>query len=911
MITRREVLKSGVLGLAGAALPDVSLGQEAAANEQHRDDFRLPPEGARPWVYWYFMDGNLTREGMTADLEALKAAGIGGAIYLEVGIGVERGTIEFMSEPWQELLGHAFREAERLRLEMALTTGPGWCGSGGPWIKPEQSMQHLVSSETVVCGPMVFDEVLPQPKPRTPFFGEDTLSPELHKLWKEFYADVVVLAFPRPQAGLRVAEIDEKALYTRGSYSSQIPGPYSSLPSVRPYFLQAAEDTTFSAPQCIASGSILDLTAQMTRDGRLAWKVPAGDWTILRFGRTITGQTTRPAPAPGLGLESDKFDQAATDQHFEAFIGYLLKKTGEPSRRGFGLTTLHFDSWEMSSQNWSSRFQQEFLARRGYDPAGFLPTFSGYVVSSPAVTERFLWDVRQTAQELVIERHVRRLRDLGQRHGLQLSLEPYDLNPCADLSLGTVADVPMGEFWSKGWDVKTDFSIIEATSLGHTLGKPIIGAEAFTAQMEEHGRQHPASMKVQGDWAFCAGINRFVFHRYQAQPWLDRFPGMMMGPKGGYGVQWQRTQTWWSMATAYHLYLSRCQHMLRRGLFVADVLYLALEGAPNVFLPPRSATRGGEMRDRRGYNFDGCAPETLIARASVHAGRVVFPDGMSYSLLVLPRSETMTPQLLAKILELAEHGASVVGAPPRRSPSLTDHPRCDGQVKALATRLWGGPGHKQAIRTVGKGRVILDAAAGAAGANPLAMAQWIWIQRGANRLTDAQAERLYFRRSVPVQQDRPLRSAQVTICASGSYEVFVNGRSFGKGEHATIATLDISAGLKSGENSVSVIVDERNGSSQQGGLAAAVRLDGEDGKTTILYTDRHWEVSRSAAGTYLRAVERGAPGASPWDMDESAFEPYELYPTYAMTAAILADRGIVPDFEGGGASSVYSPARCR
>jgi hypothetical protein len=153
----------------------------------HRSDalaaeFTDPPQSARPWVYWYFMDGNLTREGMTADLEAMKSAGIGGAIYLEVGLGIKRGPVEFMSSSWQELLGHAFSEADRLGLQMALAAGPGWCGTGGPWVKPEESMQHLVASETKVHGPAKFDGQLPKPLPRTPFFGEETLPPELHEV---------------------------------------------------------------------------------------------------------------------------------------------------------------------------------------------------------------------------------------------------------------------------------------------------------------------------------------------------------------------------------------------------------------------------------------------------------------------------------------------------------------------------------------------------------------------------------------------------------------------------------------------------------------------------------------------------------------------------------------------------------
>jgi hypothetical protein len=898
MITRREVLKSAALGLVSIGIPRVAFEADARAADRLAADFLQPPDTARPWVYWYFMDGNLTREGMTADLEALKKAGVGGAIYLEVGIGVEPGPVKFMSDPWQELLGHAFLEADRLRLQIALAAGPGWCGTGGPWVKPEQSMQHLVSSETTVHGPATFDALLPRPQPRTPFFGEATLSPELHKLWKEFYLDVVVLAFPTPAEGARIADVDEKALYTRGSYSSQIPGPYSSLPSVRPFFHAAADFIALPAAQCVASDQIIDLTDKFTTGGRLVWDVPPGEWTIMRFGRTITGQTTRPAPAPGLGLESDKFDQTAIDTHFDAYIGSLLKKTGNPKHHGRGLTTLHFDSWEMSSQNWSGRFREEFTHRRGYDPVRFLPTFGGHVVDNSEISERFLWDVRQTGQELVVEKHVTRLCQLGQRYGLQLSLEPYDLSPCADLTLGSIADVPMGEFWSKGWDVKTDFSIVEAASLGHTLGRPIIGAEAFTADKGENGQQYPGSMKAQGDWAFCAGMNRFVIHRYQAQPWMNRYPGMMMGTDGGYGVEWQRTQTWWDMAWAYHLYLSRCQQMLRRGLFVADILYLALEGAPNIFLPPRSAMRVGEMRDRLGYNFDGCAPGTFIERASVKEGRIVFPDGMSYRLLVLPRSETMTPQLLEKILQLVEDGATVIGAPPRKSPSLENHPQCDEQVKKLARKLWGREGDTTHSRKVGKGRVIYDAEATPAENNPLALAQWIWFPEGSVATPPAVGKR-YFHRSFQVDAGQKLQSAQVTMTADCSFEFYVNGQSLGGADTHSLWTKDVSDLLKAGENTLTVTAKNGGNPLPRGGLVGMLSIRFVDGSSIVLYTDSQWGSSRTKHGAFVAAAELGAAGTSPWNLDESAFAEYEAYPHYSKTAEVLSGMGVPPDFEGG------------
>lgn len=902
-------MKSAALGAAAMGIPQQLLSLEADDLDTTIHEFVAPPDAARPWVYWYFMDGHLTRAGMDADLQAMKQAGIGGAIYLEVGLGIAPGPVEFMSEPWQELLGHAFSQADRLGLQMALAAGPGWCGAGGPWIKPDQSMQDLVTAKVVVQGPAAFDAVLPQPAPRAPFFGMNTLSPDLLKQWKEFYRDEFVLAFPTPAAGSSLADLDEKALYTRGSYSSQIPGPYTQRPWVRPFLPSEASYAPVPAERCVDAGRVVNLTGKLSPEGRLAWTVPPGSWTIMRFGCTLTGQTTRPAPKPGLGLETDKFSAAAMDAHFDAYIASLLKKTGAPPHPGRGLAALHFDSWEMSSQNWSPRFREEFTHRRGYDPLTFLPSFAGLVVNSNEASERFLWDIRQTAQELVCENQARQLRRRGQQYGLILSLEPYDLNPAADLDLGATADVPSAEFWTNTPDCPpTDFSLAEAASVGHTQGRTIIAAESFTASPDENGRQHPASMKAQGDWAFCQGINRFVIHRYQAQPWLDRFPGMTMGvsepvPKhpgtyvgGNFGVHWERTQTWWDFASAYHLYLTRCQQMLRRGLFVADILYLAPEGAPNVFFPPRSAFRPGILPDRREYNFDGCSPETLIARSAVKGGRIVFPDGMSYRLLVLPRFQTMTPRLLAKIVNLVEAGATILGAPPEKSPSLSNYPECDRQVRELAARLWPS-GETLPERRIGQGRVIYDSGAGHQEvANPLAQAKWIWSSSADATASSNSIVR--FRREFSLDDPRSVETATMTITADKSYELSCNGRFVLRGNAVERARrVDVSSLLRSGGNRFDVVATANREKSGQSGLIASLSVVRRGGNKVTLSTDRQWTASTTESGPWSPAVELGSYEMAPWRLNDASIEQADIYPSYAVTADLLGRMGIDPDFE--------------
>ena len=310
--------------------------------------------------------------------------------------------------------------------------------------------------------------------------------------------------------------------------------------------------------------------------------MPEGKWTVLRFGHTSTGANTRPAPLPGLGLECDKLDKTALDAHFEKFLGRLMSDLGPLV--GKSLTALHIDSWEMGPQNWTARFPEEFRRRRGYDLRPYLPIMTGRVVDSLEVSERFLWDLRQTVLELVAENHAAHLAELAHAHGLKLSIEPYDGTPCDDMTYGSRADVPMGEFWSDTFT--TWFSCREAVSIAHTQGKRIVPAEAFTSADGERWQADPASLKALGDRAFCEGINRFVIHRYAQQPWNDRWPGMTMGI---YGIHFERTQTWWDLSRAWMTYLARCQFLLQQGLSVVDLCFLLPEASPQVFRPSARA----------------------------------------------------------------------------------------------------------------------------------------------------------------------------------------------------------------------------------------------------------------------------------------------------------------------------------
>ncbi len=141
--------------------------------------FANPPESTKPWCYWYWISDNISKEGITKDLEAMARVGIGEALIGNIlDESVPRGQVKVLSDEWWGMVAHAIREADRLGIKVGLFNCPGWSQSGGPWVKSEQAMRYLVSSEQRVQGPQKFSQTLPTPA--------------------GFFQQVAVQAFPAP-----------------------------------------------------------------------------------------------------------------------------------------------------------------------------------------------------------------------------------------------------------------------------------------------------------------------------------------------------------------------------------------------------------------------------------------------------------------------------------------------------------------------------------------------------------------------------------------------------------------------------------------------------------------------------------------------------------------------------------------
>lgn len=631
--------------------------------------FRNPPDTVKPWVFWFWMNGNISREGLTKDLESMKQVGIGGVLWMEVSgpWWAPQGPIEAGSQQWHEAIQWAISEADRLGLAFALSVDFGY-GSGGPHITPDLSMQKLVWSETMIQGG----------KPITVKLAKPTVDyrPALQKVWLrpgqamnpvvmkalnevDSYRDVRVFAVPASQDSTPLAAHLEE-------YDGR--GWQTHLPPLR-------DD---GEPGSLAREKVIDISDRMSADGRLHWIAPEGNWTVVRLGYASNFKMTRPSPQAAVGLECDRLHPRGIEAHFRYRLKPILDAAN--NKAGRTLQYVHIDSWEAHGQNWTKGFAEEFRKRRGYDIGPWLPALTGRIVENADKTDRFLWDMRKTVSEVTLSNYIDRLRELIAPYGVRFSCEPYGRLCVDQLTYGGRSDFPICEFWTerkyqKPFPTFQEYwyhSMKGLASVANTYGKSRVGAEAFTGS--RGWVDHPYLLKGMGDEAFCNGVSHFVVHLSAHQPYDRMKPGLT---HRRWGQHFNRHQTWWEFSKPYFDYIARCQFLLQQGRRVVDLACLYHEGAPVNFndiqfeVPP-------------GYDYDFCSPE-IIQRMEVKHGLICLPTGVSYRYLVLPRSGRLTLPTAQKIAAIRAAGATVyLQTPIAGTPGLEKYPEADDEVKRLA-----------------------------------------------------------------------------------------------------------------------------------------------------------------------------------------------------------------------------------
>lgn len=764
-------------------------------------DFVTPPYSVKTAAYYYWMNDHISKEGVIKDLHAMKEAGIN-RVFIAANIrnrtswsrdltGQSFGKVKVFTEEWYEILHTALKTATELDIEVGLFNCPGWSQSGGPWVKPEQAMRYLASSELYVKGQKKISQSLSKPDaffqdvkviafPVTEGYGQDIQDNSAIKLlpsqlqlipsakkdsakyvlsgneptldiilpkqttvrklsfYSAGYLDATAELFvkvdadfksvkkfevfqtknvenlakgfkPDARFDLALGEIQGKefriVFHPRGKKQSKISKiSLDQTPILNNYIEKslarvaswgAAKEQTkdLKFPQI---QEVMDISKYMSADGVLNWNVPAGNWLIMRMGMRYIDVKNGPASFEAEGLEVDKMSAEHIAEHFDAFIGDIMKRVPPEDRKTLKTTVI--DSYERGGQNFTDGFLEEFKQRYGYDATPFLPVYDGHIIGSTDMSERFLWDLRRLVADDISYKYVGGLRDVSHKYGLTTWLENYGHSGFAGESLqyGGQSDEVAGEYWWSPGKTDGKFESRIAASAAHIYGKNKVWAESFTSGSwtENYAfSAYPAKLKRVGDWAFIEGINSTLLHVYIQQPYEDRYPGV----DAWFGTEFNRKNTWFSQMDLFTTYHKRCNYMLQQGLNKADVAYFTGEDVPQMSGVVSPALP-------KGYDYDFINAEVILRDLSVKDGQLVLPHGTSYRILVLPKKQTMRPELLKKIEELVAQGAVILGSAPSKSPSLQGYPKSDLEVQQLAQKLWGDSSVKQ--HSYGKGMVL-------------------------------------------------------------------------------------------------------------------------------------------------------------------------------------------------------------
>ncbi|OAM91813.1 glycosyl hydrolase [Termitidicoccus mucosus] len=650
-----------------SALQPFSLSALFSASADLESGFASPPLSARPLGWWHWANGNVTKEGIDADLEAMKRAGMGGVQMFDVEIYMPPGPVRYGTENWFDHVTHAIRKADALGLEFHLMNTPGWSASGGPWVTEALSMKRVVWTETDTAGGEI-SLALPRPDTK-PFYAARTVA----KAKNGFYQDIAVFAVPVTGERL-AAPLDRKIAWA----SKPVTRPVADRPG-------------------IPAARVIDLTAHMDAAGKLAATLPPGEWTLLRFGFVSTGKTNHPAVPEGHGLEIDKLDADAVAFQFERAVLPLIRKAGPLAGKTF--TGLLFDSFEGGFQNWTAKLPEAFAKQKGYDFLPWLPLLTGRIIESEAASEAVLWDFRHVIEEMLAENYFGTMHRLAARHGIKLYSESQG-GPLNPMSANRHVDVPMNEFWTPELSGRAS-RIKQSVSSASFLGRRVVAAEAFTSTPEFGKFQNtPASLKRVGDQAFALGLNRFAFHSWTHQPVTDAAPGFALGR---YGVHFGRLNTWWPYADAWIAYLARSQFLLQQGRIAADICLLVDEDL-GYGLPASASTLAP------GHDYEVCYPADLH-QMTVRGGVVSHPLAGDFRLLLTPgktiaKTWVTTLPTLRQLRKLVADGAVLAGEPPS-APAGLDDLKNKAEFDRLVAEIWGGlDGKKNTSKKLGTGTVF-------------------------------------------------------------------------------------------------------------------------------------------------------------------------------------------------------------
>ena len=714
--------------------------------------FANPPEATKPRCYWYWINGQISKEGITKDLEAMRRVGIG-----EAYIGIMGGsktmtppgdgskTTEPLSEEWWQLHEHAIREGTRLGVDIGLFNSPGWSQSGGPWVKPEQTMRYVVLPETRLKGPQHFEGKLPAPAQQ--------------------FQDVAVIAFPVPAEEGRRATITRK---TPEEIQFEMPSPFTA----RSLTIRPAEAVKTTAELQVSDDGQNYRPLKAFPINRMGWintgPVPlapvavsfpatAARYFRLKFSKPCKMGDIQLSPAAKVEYYAEKSLLKMYEKPLPSYDYYTWPQQPEPNVPVIpteGVVNLGGQMSADGTLRWDVPAGEWIVLRAGMVPTGVFNGPAPKEATGPEVDK-----MSRTALKAHFDSYMgkllRRLPEAERKSWKHVVVDSWEkgsqnwtddfvadfqkrygydpLKWLPALSGRVVGSVDLSDRFL--WDLRRMVAdrIVEDyvggfRDLCHEHGLKIwlenYGHCGFPSEFLKYAG---ASDEIGGEFWPGLELGRIevraassAAHIYgkpvvysEAFTWGPVFQNTPRdlkalgdwalceginqfvlhvyihqpderrpGINAAFGTEFNRHNTWFGYAKPWIDYQRRCSVMLQAGVPVADVAYFITEDTPKMTGLCKPALPAG-------HDYDYINADVIENRLAVRNGRFVLPDGTSYRLLVLPDSETMRPALLKKLQKLAADGGAVLGSAPERSPSMAGYPACDAEVKKLAGEVWG------------------------------------------------------------------------------------------------------------------------------------------------------------------------------------------------------------------------------
>ena len=596
-----------------------------AGTGQLETDFAAPPMAARPHVWWHWMGADFSKTGITKDLEAMKASGIGGATIFNLGA-------EIGNNPWPEqtyrgaaywdALRHTLAEAQRLGMEISLLGTPGYSTTGGPWIDLERGMKRVVWSITEADGGKELALALPA-------IGGGALG-----------RGIAVLAVPVKEHVSVKEVVDVTGMMDAAGNLTW------NAPAGKWKIYRFGYAPTGKAPHPIPE----DLVGHTYEADKMSAEISRYNWEqVLKPLKENLGEYC------GKTLKSISIDsyESGEQNWTPAFREEFMRRKGyDPVPWLVTLGHPLVQSWFFDSN------------RRVIPPERPNPSLT--VLGSAEETRRFEWDYRDVISGLFFDNGWKVARKMCNDAGLEFWHEcyrgPFDRNQGA-----TSPNIPMVEFWTEKGNENAPSIFPADIGAAQAADRRIVASEAFSGgPTKSRWTEDPAFLKIFGDEAFAQGVNRFMVHHWTHQPFDDKYqPGRTMF---AWGTHFGRHQTWYEPGKAFFAYLARCQTLLQQGERVIDALCLdQQEGESDVI----------------------AKDVFLQSEVKVIDGNIVLPSGRKYAYMVFPRDAEMLPEVAQKLKLLVADGATVVSTRPKRSPSLKDYPQCEETLRQLGDEVWG------------------------------------------------------------------------------------------------------------------------------------------------------------------------------------------------------------------------------